>query len=252
MTKISLHGRTAIVTGATRGIGNAIALELLGRQCEVVAVGRDGAALEALAEAFPGRVHPWAADLSEPEEVDALVGAIPRKFPSASLLINNAGAQTLTDFVNGDVEMLRPVLRRELSVNLDSVVHLSIGLLSHFRRQPSAAIVNITSALAVAPKKSAPVYCAAKAALRSFTKALRYQCRDCVRSIRVVDVVMALVDTDMTAGRGRGKISPAQAARATVDGLVEGREEIAIGRAATLLRVARISPSLAELIMRNA
>jgi uncharacterized oxidoreductase len=68
-------------------------------------------------------------------------------------------------------------------------------------------IVNVTSGLALAPKQSAPVYCAAKAGLRSFTKSLRYQERARAPHVRVVEVLPPLVDTDMTRGRGRGKMS---------------------------------------------
>lgn len=247
----NLDGRTVLVTGAARGIGRALTFEFLKRNCQVVAVGRDAAALETLASEQPDRIHPWPADLSNRDHIDRLVHDLPRRHPAMSVVVNNAGVQAQTNFLTDDFAYTTGVLRSEIAVNFEAVVLLSAGLLPHLAEQPSAAIVNITSALAIAPKKSAPTYCAAKAGLRSFTKALRYQCEDGAPSIRVVDVVMALVDTDMTAGRGSGKMSPAQAARATVHGLLSGRDVVPIGRSAMLMRMARVAPGLADRVMRN-
>ena len=67
--------------------------------------------------------------------------------------------------------------------------------------------MNVSSVLALAPKRSAPVYCATKAAVRSFSQALRYQLA-ATSSIRVVEALPPMVDTAMTAGRTGRKMSP--------------------------------------------
>jgi uncharacterized oxidoreductase len=128
---------------------------------------------------------------------------------------------------------------------------LSAGLLPLLARQPSAAILNITSGLALAPKKSSPVYCATKAGLRSFTRALRYQCEDALPHVHVVEALPPLVDTAMTHGRGRGKISPEACAAEIVAGLKAGRREIHVGKAKLLRAVIRLSPALGYRIMRD-
>ena len=73
-------------------------------------------------------------------------------------------------------------------------------------QRPSAAIVNITSALALVPKQSAPIYCATKAAMHNFTKALRYQLEH--TPVKVFEIIPALVDTEMTKGGVSAKLPP--------------------------------------------
>ncbi|MFD4672582.1 SDR family oxidoreductase [Lentzea sp. NPDC058450] len=248
---MNLHDTTALVTGATRGIGRHLTRHLIAHGARVVAVGRDQDLLDELA-AEHGEVHPWQVDLADPAAVDAFVTEVAQRHPGLSVVVNNAGVQTLTDFLgDDDPEALRPVLRREIAINFDAVVALSTGLLPHLRRHPEAAVVNITSGLALAPKRSAPVYCATKAAVRTFSRALRYQCQDAAPHVRVIDAVMPLVDTEMTRGRGRDKISPDQAARAVVDGIVAGTDEIHVGRTRLLPPLLRLSPALAHRVLRD-
>ncbi|WFE47762.1 SDR family NAD(P)-dependent oxidoreductase [Verrucosispora sp. WMMD1129] len=248
---MNLAGRTILVTGGARGIGRELTRQLVERGAQVVAVGRDYGQLAALEAEHRGRVHPWTVDLANPDAVDAFIGEVTDRHPALSVVINNAGVQTLTDFLGADPHSLRPAVRREVAVNLDAVIALSTGLLPHLRRQPSAAIVNVSTGLALAPKQSAPVYCATKAGVRTFTRALRYQCQDAAPNVRVIDAVMALVDTDMTHGRGRGKISASQAAAAVLDGMRRGGDEIYVGRTKLLRTIMRLSPTLGYRVLRN-
>ncbi|MFC8847971.1 MULTISPECIES: SDR family oxidoreductase [unclassified Micromonospora] len=248
---MKLAGTTALVTGAARGIGREFSRQLVERGAHVVAVGRDRDNLAALTAEHGDRVSPWPVDLAEPGAVDAFVGEVAECHPTLSVVINNAGVQTLTNFFADDPHRLRPALRREAAVNFDAVVTLSTGLLPQLRRQPASAIVNITTGLALAPKRSAPVYCATKAGVRAFTRALRYQCQDLAPQVRVVDAVMALVDTDMTRGRGRGKIGAAHAATAVLDGVCSGRDEIYVGNTKLLRMMMRLSPTLGYRLLRN-
>lgn len=251
MSLLRLAGRTVLVTGGAHGIGLALSRRLLDEGADVVAIGRNRERLARLEAQFPGRVHGWIADLSNSAEVDALVRDLPARHPGLSIIVNNAAIQTQTDFVNDAPGELRAPLRSEIALNFDAVVMLSTGLLPVLKRHPAPAIVNITSGLALAPKAGAPVYCATKAAVRSFTKALRYQCEDRAPHIRVVEAVMALVDTDMTAGRGRGKITPERAAAEVVDGLKSGRSEIYVERAKLLRTLMRVAPGVGEKLMRG-
>jgi uncharacterized oxidoreductase len=243
---MNLSDRTVLITGASRGIGRELTRQAVALGARVVAVARTVDGLTGVAG-----VHPWPVDLADAAAVADLADRVAERHPDLSVLINNAGVQTLTDFLAEDPRELRPVLRREVAVNLDAVVALSTGLLPHLARRPSAAIVNVTTGLALAPKRSAPVYCATKAAVRSFTRALRYQCQDGAPHVHVVDAVMALVDTDMTRGRGDGKLTPAAAATAVLDGLRRGADDILIGRSRLLPAVMRLSPALGHRILRN-
>ena len=121
----------------------------------------------------------------------------------------------------------------------------------------ASLVVFVTSGLALAPKKTAAGYGAAKAGLRTFAKALRYQLDDAARAggprVRVVDAMLPLVDTAMTAGRATrlAKISPEQAAAEIAAGLEAGRDEIHVAKAALFARLHRWAPRVAERMLRD-
>lgn len=248
---MNLTGRTALVTGAARGIGLELTRQLVAAGCHVVAVGRDAAALAELEAEHMGLITPCPADLARATDVERLIREVPARHPNLTVLINNAGVQVTADLLADKPEPLRAAFRDEIAVNLDAVVSLSSGLLPHLARQPSAAIVNVTSGLALAPKASAPVYGATKAAVRSFTRALRYQCEDAGLNVQVSDAVMALVDTDMTRGRGARKMSPQDAAAQVLAGLQAGHADIYVGKTRLLALLTRMAPGVAERMMRG-
>lgn len=248
---MNLAGRTALVTGAARGIGRELTRQLVAAGCQVVAVGRDARALAELEAEHLGLVSPWPADLARADDVERLLREIPARHPNLTILINNAGVQVTADVLADPPPALRTAFRDEIAINLEAVVALSTGLLPHLARQPQAAIVNVTSGLALAPKASAPVYCATKAAVRSFTRALRYQCEDAGLNVQVSDAVMALVDTDMTRGRGARKMSPETAAAEVLAGLQAGHADIYVGKTRLLALLARMAPGVAHRMMRG-
>jgi uncharacterized oxidoreductase len=109
--------------------------------------------------------------------------------------------------------------------------------------------VNVTSGLAYAPKRGAAVYASSKAGLSMFSRALRLQLIG--SPVRVVDVVLPLVDTPMTAGRGRRKMSADEAARALVAGVENGRDTVCIGAARVLPWLARWAPGALQAVMQR-
>lgn len=249
---MTLNGRCALVTGASRGIGREIARLLVERECRVVAVGRDREALVSLAGELGPAVTPWPVDLSEPNQLAALAGQLPERFADLSVLVNNAGVQALMDVPRHGAEPgVLAALRTEVETNFTAVLYLCSALLPHLCARPSAAIVNVTSGLALVPKSSAPVYCATKAGVRSFTKALRYQCERSAPHVAVVEALPPMVDTAMTHGRGRGKISARQAAAEIVRGVEAGRREVYVGKSKLLRAIHRLAPSAAEAVMRD-
>ena len=167
------------------------------------------------------------------------------------MLFNNAGVQVQLPPGEIDHSDRLTELRAELSVNLQAPITLCLGLLPTLAKRPSAVIVNISSALAWAPKRSAPVYCASKAGLSTFSRALRYRCEADAPTVRVIDAVLPLVDTAMTAGRGSGKISPDAAATAVLRGAAAGAQDLWIGKARLLHAVHRLAPTLAYQMLRN-
>ena len=249
MHRLDLHGATVVVTGASRGIGAELAGQLAKDGARVIAVGRSVADLQALAARYPAKIRPLAADLSRPSEVDRLIADLRESEPGISVLVNNAAMQTELDPFSDDVIASA---RKELALDFEAPMALTFGLLPVLAGRERAAIINITSALAVVPKASAPVYCAAKAALRSLSRTLRYHCEDHAPQVVVSEVVMTLVDTEMTSGRGSGKISPGRAAAHVLDVIRSGQGEVWVGKTKILRTLHRLAPGLAYRLMRRA
>lgn len=246
-----LEGKRMVVTGATRGIGLALARQLVAAGAQVIGVARDGAALEALTRELGAGFAPVACDLADPAARAALIGRLTGDLAPVDGLINNAGLQLPTDFFTADPGRIGEDIAAEVAINLTAPLELAGALIRHLADRPEAAILNVTSGLALVPKEASPVYCATKAGLQSFTTALRYQAETHGNRVRVIEAVMALVDTGMTEGRGRGKLSPERAAGELIAGLRQGRDRIWVGKTALLRVIHRLAPGLAARMLRR-
>ena len=226
--------KTILITGASRGIGRALAAQYAAAGAHVFAVAR-----------HPGDANDveWiAADIATAEGVSEVVSAVRNSGRMLDVLVNNAGIQQAIDLQMEPPEAFREKAQSEIAVNLTAPLVLAHGLLPFVRRN-GGAIVNVTSLLSRHPKASAPVYCASKAGLASFTRAMRHQLAPL--GIGVVEVVPPLVATDMTDGRGRGKLTPEAVAHAIVTGVARGRKRIAPGFSRPYLAINRVAPELA-------
>jgi len=243
---MKLRNNSILITGGSSGIGLALVERLYALDNHLLVVAKDAQKLAALQSQYPG-VDTFACDLAEAEAPEALRLYVEQQHPRLNMLFNNAAIQYNYDF-SSEKDILAKI-DQEVSVNLTAAFKLCAVLLPLLRRNGQAAIVNISSGLAIAPKKSAPVYCATKAALHSFSKALRYQLE--ASSIRVVEVLPPIVATPMTEGRGKGKISPAQVAEEFIRAFERQQEEIYIGKSKLLYWIHRLAPSLAYRILKN-
>ncbi|MFA6312976.1 MAG: SDR family NAD(P)-dependent oxidoreductase [Sterolibacterium sp.] len=232
--------QTVIVTGGATGIGFALAGKFHAAGNRVILVGRSEASLAKAAGALTG-AESFAADVSIAQDRARLVS----RFPDVSILVNNAGIQVNTPIAESAPEDIE----RELSINFLAPALLCRAFLPVLVQRPTAAIVNVSSGLALVPKETAAMYCASKAAMRSFSKALRWQLEG--TNVRVFEVLPPLVETAMTAGRGKGKISAAQLAEEFWEGFKADRYEMLIGKTKLLSLVNRLAPSIAERIMRR-
>ena len=234
-----IAGKTALVTGGTDGIGLEIARQLKAKGANVVAIGRDpGRLAAAKAEGFES----VEADLSTKQGCQLLVEVIGGA--SLDMLVNNAGmggpSDLLTDFDLSKTD-------QAIFLNLNAPMHLIAAFLPNLRERPEAAIVNVTSGLAIAPRSGGPVYCATKAGLRSFTQALRHQLKD--TRITVIEALPPVVDTRMTAENPRKKMAPGDCAAAIVHAIETNRQEAFIGATKLLRLVSELSPAAARRIM---
>ncbi|MEI7584025.1 SDR family NAD(P)-dependent oxidoreductase [Runella sp.] len=238
-------GNTILITGGTSGIG----LELVGQFYELgnslIVASSNEANLRNLKERFAG-IETIQCDLADSQSVKNLVDTCLEKYPNINI-INNAGVQYNYSFLEEKKGYHK--IASEIGINLISPFQITYGLLPLLLQKPEAAIVNVSSGLAFAPKKSAPIYCATKAAIHNGTKALRYQLEN--TSVKVFEIIPALVSTPMTEGRGKGKITPKQLVDEFMHGFAKDKFEISIGKTKLLRLIQRLAPALADRIMKN-
>jgi len=244
-----ISDQKVLVTGGSAGIGLALARSFLEAGSRVVICGRDKDRLEAAAQETGAT--PIIADVGIGEDLSRLVRAANDALGGLSILVNNAGIQFNYEFPSTPKEEALALIEQEIRINLEAPAKLTSLCAPLLLQAPEAAVVNIGSALAIVPKASAPTYCATKAALHGFSKALRYQFENSGSRVKVFEVMPPLVDTAMTRGRGRGKISPEEVAATTLEGMRRNRYEILVGKTGLLWWINRAAPSLAERILRN-
>jgi uncharacterized oxidoreductase len=236
---MDISGKLALVTGGSNGIGREMALQLQGAGAEVIVTGRSADKLQAMAGLGFGTI---ASDLSNAEGVDAVVNGVAGK--PLALLVNNAGVGSDYDLDKPDtLESAAHCIR----TNLDAPIALCTRLLPVLRAQGEAAIVNVTSGLAIAPRAGGSVYCATKAGLRSYTQAIRHLLKD--SNVRVIEALPPVVETSMTAGRAGKKMSAHDCAAEIVHGIRTGRREVNAGMVKLLQFVNSLSPALARRVM---
>ncbi len=239
--------QTILLSGGTSGIGYQLLDQLHDRGHRLVVIARNENRLQQLVTQYES-VATYTCDLSSRSQIESVATKIADRHPDISMLINNAGVQYTPSLLDDDFSF--DSIEYEMTVNFLSHVWLTALLLPNLLQQNNtAAIVNISSGLAFAPKTRSAIYCASKAAIHSFSQSLRYQLAD--TPVRVQEVILPLVDTPMTQGRGSNKISAACAATQIIRGIERQQPEIYIGKAKLLPLLMRISPSTVRKIMRR-
>lgn len=247
---MNLSNHTIFITGGTAGIGLALATAFADLGNKVIICGRDPAKLQDALDADP-RLSGFVSDVTAPSATEYILGELAKNNWQPSILINNAGVGMSVDLLADDHGHLAQQVSSQIQTNLQAPMLLSIAFLPLLKKHKESAIINITSGLAIVPTKSTPIYCATKAALRAFTRALRYQIEHAGESIRVIEVLPPLVDTYMTRRSTRSKISPEQVAKEVIEGLKRNRKEIYVGKTWLLNKIYNISPTLAARLMRG-
>ena len=242
---MELTGKHIVITGGTSGIGREVVRRLhAGNRLAVIA--RDPDKLATLATEHEGIVT-VRADLARLEDVERAAAEVGRAFDRVDVLINNAAVQHTPAFIDDDFRY--ETIAEEITLNFTAVCALTSLLLPALKHGGPAAVVNVNSGLALAPKTGSAVYCATKGAMDIFSRSLRYQLED--TNIRVLQAFMPLVDTAMTAGRGSGKLSADDAAAQMIQGIEKDIDDLDIGKVKILRVLMRIAPALGRRVMRR-
>jgi len=205
---MTIADRAVLVTGANRGIGQALVAEALTRGAKRVYAGTR----QPLAHP-DGRVTPLTLDVTSAAQIQAAADQV----ETLDVLINNAGIAQYDDLSD------RSVLERHLAVNLFGTYGVTQAFLPLLTRS-HGAVVNNVSVNAFAPLPLIPAYSISKAAAFNLTQSLRTLLAG--RGVSVHAVLTGFVDTDMTRGIDMPKASPESVARAIFDGVEAGDEDI--------------------------
>lgn len=196
-----LEGKTALVTGASRGIGRAISLKLAEQGCNVaftdLSVNEAAVAVEAELKAFGVQAKAYASDASNFQNSQDVVDEIAKDFGRIDILVNNAGITKDTLLMRMSEEQWDMVI----NINLKSVFNLTKAVQKYMLKQRSGSIVNISSVVGVSGNAGQANYSASKAGIIGFTKSVAKELGS--RNIRCNAIAPGFIITEMTA-----KLSP--------------------------------------------
>ena len=186
-----LSRRVALITGATRGIGLAIARVLAAEGCQLILTGRNESALKKVSRELPrAKFLAHACDVRDPHSIDELFRTIRRHFSQLDILINNAGIA----HANLPIDKLPyPIWRDVLATNLDGMFLVTQASLHLMKR--GSVIVNNLSIAATRVFAGSAAYNSSKHAALGFTNTLREELRP--REIRVIGLLPGATDTDI-------------------------------------------------------
>ncbi|WP_118856873.1 SDR family oxidoreductase [Sphingomonas mesophila] len=187
-------GNTILVTGGGSGIGRALAQRWHDSGNVVIVAGRR---VEALEETASGRdnLHAMAFDAEDSGAIDSFAETLVGRFPELNVLVNNAGIMRTEDATSRrdltDAE-------QTIATNLLGPIRLTNALIDHLAAQADSALINVTSGLAFVPLPAAPTYSATKAAMHSYTQALRAKLAG---KVEVIELAPPAVQTELTPGQ---------------------------------------------------
>jgi uncharacterized oxidoreductase len=238
---------TILITGGGAGIGLEMARLFSEKGNKVIITGRSPGRLSAALSAIP-TLTTIVSDASSDSDAAELASTMERDFPSLNIIINNAGRAIVYNLAGENADSVTKA-GEEMATNYFSAIRLTEKLLPLLKRQKESAIINVSSISAFVPSHVLPTYSASKAALHSYTQALRVILS---RSsyVKVFEIMPPLVDTDFsTEIGGSNGIHPSVVASELLKALERDEYEIHVGSTADLYMLTRTSPAEALKIM---
>ncbi|MFF4158392.1 SDR family oxidoreductase [Streptomyces sp. NPDC001678] len=191
--RTSLVGQVAVVTGAARGVGEALARALSARGADVALVGLEPDALRRVARSLPGDAAHWHADVTDHEAMAGVAAEVKARFGKVDVVVANAGVAAGGPLAGSDLADWRRVIEVNL---IGSAVtgHAFLPVLAESR----GYLLQIASLAAITPAPMMSAYCASKAGVEAYAHSLRAEVAH--RGVRVGVAYLSWTDTDMVRG----------------------------------------------------
>jgi len=234
---MNITNKTVLVTGGGSGIGLEIAKQLSAKNNKVIITGRTADKLQKAAAGLTN-VTPIVADINNADDVKKLVSTITADFGGLDILINNAGNASV--YKLGQNSNSTQIAVDEFNTNFFSVLSLTDQFLPALTASSEAAIVTVTSILALTPRSTLPTYSASKAALHSYTQSLRFELAK-TTGIKVYELMPPLVNTDFSKDiGGENGIPPSQVADDLISAFENDVYEIHVGNTAQIYNLSPV------------
>ena len=189
-------GNTILITGGGSGIGRAFAESFYKFGNQVIIAGRRKQVLEETAAVNPG-LETAILDIENPAAIKSFASDITERFPKLNVVLHSAGIMRAENLLAGEVDLA--TAESTITTNFLGPVRLNAALLPHLVKQSDGAILSVSSGLAFLPMAITPTYCATKAAIHSYSQALRYQLRS--TKVQVIEIIPPYVRTELMGAR---------------------------------------------------
>ena len=237
---MKLTGRTILITGGSAGIGLAFALKFLELGNTVIVTGRRQAVLDKAKTKYPN-LQTIQGDVADTAQITALAAHVKAKFPKLDVLMNNAGVMLHKNLQAPAADI--DGLMTEVNINVGGVIRTTSAFIDILTAN-RGTVINVSSALAFVPLPSAPIYCATKAAVHSYTQSLRFQLEE--TGVEVIELMPPAVKTDLTADMDEGGsvklITTDELLKTSFAALKAGKLEIRPGQSNQLAFLRRLAP----------
>ncbi|MBL8865487.1 MAG: SDR family NAD(P)-dependent oxidoreductase [Planctomycetia bacterium] len=235
MARRDLKGLRLLVTGASQGIGRAIAVEAAKRGCRVLASARSGDLLNELAgevRAAGGTIETITSDITKPADRQAMVDAANRHFGGLDVLVNNAGIGATGHFMDSEPQVLRDIFE----TNYFAVCELTRLFLPVLKQGTTPQIVNISSVVARRAYPARSLYSSSKFALAGWSEAIRAELAKDGIDVLVVNPGLTQTNFSKNMLESKAKVSldhkrgmtSEEVAVATLDAMRKGKSEITL------------------------
>ncbi|MGV3765512.1 MAG: SDR family oxidoreductase [Chitinophagaceae bacterium] len=238
-----LTNNTILITGGTSGFGLEFAKRFLTLGNTVIITGRNQAKLNEIKTLLPG-IHAFRSDVAKAEDIRALYHQVLNQFPGLNMLINNAGEMRKIS-LHHNHELTD--ITREIDINLTGPVRMVQQFLPHLKTKANAAIVNVTSGIALMAFPIAPIYSASKSGLRAYTQTLRIQLKH--TNVKVMELVAPGSNTPLnhkfTEDRSVNEsmlMTPEKIVEAAIDGMKRDRHTVYPGLSKLIRVLSRVAP----------